>query len=285
MMDFLSQTTFLQRYNRDGSGSGSELLKRDTIGTPCIFRRLFPASSLLCSAPPELEIPDQEQIHRHLHPRHVCTKAHKYRNTIKTGFSQAVWRKLTCGILPPSAPHRHDQWHRRRTSAAPWLQSVRREDRLGKTTRGDGPPVDGHSPSGWDEVHQRGEWTRRQQTARPSAALLAAGVFSCCYLLVSACWCLCTGEGLFGEGEGEDVRTVWRNAAVDAEAFTGNQGKERHTSTLLPVKLCGKLWISVKMQSTVCVCRRPPVIGGVWSQRWKPGRRPWMPTTRWTALS
>lgn len=31
MMDFLSQANFLQRYNRDGSSSSSELLKCDTV--------------------------------------------------------------------------------------------------------------------------------------------------------------------------------------------------------------------------------------------------------------
>lgn len=55
---------------------------------------------------------------------------------------------LTCGMLLPSAPQRHDQWGPRCTAAAPWVQSVRREDGLGKTTRGDGPAVDGRSPSG-----------------------------------------------------------------------------------------------------------------------------------------
>lgn len=46
------------------------------------------------------------------------------------------------------------------------------------------------------------------------------------------------GERLSGEGEGEDVRAVWRNAAVDEEAFAGNQGKELAGST---AKLCVKL--------------------------------------------
>ena len=56
--------------------------------------------------------------------------------------------------------------------------------------------------------------------------LLAGGVLSCWrWGLHTAC--LSTGKRLFGEGERENVRTVWRNAAVDAEAFTGNQGK-RH---------------------------------------------------------
>lgn len=90
----------------------------------------------------------------------VCTKAHKYRNTIKTWISQAAWRNLTCGILLPSAPQRHDQWGPRRSAAAPCVQGDRREDWLWKTTGGDGPSVDGQSPSGWDEVHQRGEWAQ-----------------------------------------------------------------------------------------------------------------------------
>lgn len=177
MMDFLSQATFLQRYKRDGSSSSSELLKCDTVSTPCIFRRSFPASSFLCSAAPELEIPDQVQICRRSHPRHVCTKAHKYRNTTKTWISQAVWRNLTCGILLPSAPQRHDQWGPRRTAAAPWVQSVRREDWLGKTAGGDGPSVDGQSPSGWDEVHQRGEWTQATNSQAFSRSVSCWRVF------------------------------------------------------------------------------------------------------------
>lgn len=65
------------------------------------------------------------------------------------------------------------------------------------------------------------------------------GVFcfrSCLHLV-----CLLAGERLFGEGEGKDVRTVWRNATVDAEAFAGNQGKELRSYVQLPVKACVKL--------------------------------------------
>lgn len=36
------------------------------------------------------------------------------------------------------------------------------------------------------------------------------------------CVFLYTGEGFFREGEGADVRAVWRNAAINAEAFAGN---------------------------------------------------------------
>lgn len=129
----------------------------------CIFRRSFPASSFLCSAAPELEIPAQVQICRHFHD--MCAQK-RINKKIKTWISQAVWRNLTCGILLPSAPQRHDQWGPRCSAAAPWVQSVRREDWLRKTREGDGSSVDSQSPSGWDEVHQRGEWTHRQQTAR-----------------------------------------------------------------------------------------------------------------------
>uniref|UniRef100_H3CVB2 Myocardial zonula adherens protein n=1 Tax=Tetraodon nigroviridis TaxID=99883 RepID=H3CVB2_TETNG len=52
---FLSQTSLVPRYNRDGSSSGSGLLKRDPVGSLCVSRRPLPASSLL----KELEIPDQ----------------------------------------------------------------------------------------------------------------------------------------------------------------------------------------------------------------------------------
>lgn len=37
---------------------------------------------------------------------------------------------------------------------------------------------------------------------------------------------LSAGEGFFGEGARADVRTVWRNAAVNAEAHAGDQGEE-----------------------------------------------------------
>lgn len=37
---------------------------------------------------------------------------------------------------------------------------------------------------------------------------------------------LSAGEGFFGEGARADVRTVWRNAAIDAEAHAGDQGDE-----------------------------------------------------------
>lgn len=79
----------------------------------------------------------------------------------------------------------------------------------------------------------------RQPAARPSAGPLAGGPSSCRRRRLHAA-CLCTGKRLFGEGEGEDVRTVWRNAAVDAEAFAGNQGKNqrKHCSSMRPpVKL------------------------------------------------
>lgn len=55
------------------------------------------------------------------------------------------------------------------------------------------------------------------------------------------------GERLSGEGEGEDVRAVWRNAAVDEEAFSGNQGNEVGGSA---AKLCVKLLVNVKKRGS-----------------------------------
>ncbi len=50
------------------------------------------------------------------------------------------------------------------------------------------------------------------------------GCVECC--VDNICMYLCTGERFFGESERADVRAVWRNAAINAEALTGNQGNE-----------------------------------------------------------
>lgn len=48
---------------------------------------------------------------------------------------------------------------------------------------------------------------------------------------------LAAGEGFFGEGARADVRTVWRNAAINAEAHAGYQGEELSNSGREPMKL------------------------------------------------
>lgn len=103
----------------------------------------------------------------------ACKQAHKYTNTqtqwkYKSASVESVYRNLTGGILSPSAPQRHDQWGARDLTAASWAQSVRHcaEGGLGQTAGGDGAWVDGQSPSGWDEVHQRGEWKQTQTSSQ-----------------------------------------------------------------------------------------------------------------------
>lgn len=51
------------------------------------------------------------------------------------------------------------------------------------------------------------------------------------------CVSLPAGEGFFGEGAGADVWTVWRNAAINAEAHAGDQGEELCHSGREPVNL------------------------------------------------
>ncbi len=108
-------------------------------------------------------------IHTHRNPwrtcKYACVHPSKYMNTqtqwqYKSVSVEGGYRNLTGAILSPSAPRRHDQWGARDLAAASWVQSVRHcaKDRLGQTAGGDGAWVDDQSPSGWDEVHQRGEW-------------------------------------------------------------------------------------------------------------------------------
>lgn len=196
-------------------------------------------------------------------------------------------RNLSGAILSPSAPRRHDQWGARDLSAASWVQSVRRcaEDGLGQRAGSDGTWVDGQSPSWWDEVHQRGEWKLTQQAARPLGqhTFLLACIRMCGMLSLPPLH-LYTGERLFGEGERADVRAVWRNAAINAEAFPGNQGNELCNTMWLLIKLqSGKMWRNLKMHWTMCVCRRPIRTGGVWSQRLGSGQQPWRALIKWTA--
>lgn len=100
----------------------------------------------------------------------ASTRASQTQWQHKSASAEGGYRNLTGVILSPSAPRRHDQWGARDLAAASWAQSVRccAEDGLGQTAGGDGAWVDGQSPSGWDEVHQGGEWKLTKQAAGPS---------------------------------------------------------------------------------------------------------------------
>lgn len=74
-----------------------------------------------------------------------------------------------------------------------------------------------------------GRWVETKQSAKARRSVSAshhkAGEVDVCVLITSVrSWFLRAGERLPGAGERTDVRAVWRNAAVDGEAFTGNQG-------------------------------------------------------------
>lgn len=163
--------------DRNGSNSCTGLQKRDTYCTPCTFFLDNCSQAPVSSAQQHLcwkYLIESKYagicIHAHaMHPQ-VCMCASKHTNT-NTIDSICVCRNLTGGgILSPSAPQWNDKWGATVLAAASWVQSVWHcaEGGLRQRAGGDGTWVDGQSPSGWDEVHQRGEWKQTQQTTRPS---------------------------------------------------------------------------------------------------------------------
>lgn len=207
----------------------------------------------------------------------------------KSASVEGGYRNLTGAILSPSAPQRHDQWGARDLAAPSWAQSVRccAEYGLGQTAGGDGAWVDDQSPSGWDEVHQGGEWKLTRQAAGPSGQHII--VLTSCHLC-KAVWdaaqttsvCICAQVRDSLEKVRERMYGQFGGMQQSMQKLSQEIRVMNYVTLLIKLQSV-KLWINLKMQCTMCVCRLPIHIGGVWSQRWGSGRQPWRALIRWTA--